>query len=368
MSPVKDHSCLDLVFKFPNGCTHWDRDLEHIKTKVMTHRSNHSCEIGVDASCYYEAAKTLLFVLDLFFCTGRMRKPFSKIELAICPDKTDGVPYVKLDAWAQLPVSEFHNIDHQLIISMVYTNADTVHNEDGIFVIKTSITTEGGKFVKSFVLGDSNRMVAEYVTPASAAWDFLAPRGDDTCWLSGPVLKYSENFPAPSIMIDAINTIFDEVEHQYEKWEKVCKVAAANASALAPATCVAGWTKIMTDEGEVEIRNLAGTIARAWNGQVYSVVTVEALNDDRPSKIITFNNHKQLFVTQDHVFIMSDGTTKTALELSFGDCLAAWTNPDGTADVVCVSEIQEGPVLGTVYHAIDTLQNKMMYNGIITVN
>ena len=39
-----------------------------------------------------------------------------------------------------------------------------------------------------------------------------------------------------------------------------------------------------------------------------------------------------------------------------------------SADVVSVSEIQEGPVLGKVYHVLDPLQHKAMYNGIITID
>lgn len=370
MSPVKDHTCLDLVFDFPGGCTHWGMDLDHIKTKVMTHRSNHSCEIGVDASCYYEAAKTLLNILNLFYLTNRLKNPFMQIRLTIAPENCSGVPFVKLLAISKLPNSVYKNIERDAFITMVYSNADTIKNENGIFVIKMGVMTPQLNFNKEHILGDSSTLMAEYIEPNSAAWKFLNPHSDDSCWVAGPVLKYSENFPAPSVMIGRINRLFEDLMEQYHIWERGLKEAseAADAGVMAPATCVAGWTKLMTDEGEKEIRQLAGNIVRAWNGQVYSVVTVEELNDDQPCVIVTFNNHKQLFVTRDHTFIMSDGTTKHASELSVNDCLAAWTNPAGQADVVAVSEIQEGPVLGNVYHVLDPLQHKAMYNGIITID
>lgn len=374
MSPVKDHTCLDLVFDFPHGCTHWDMDLDHIKTKVMTHRSNHSCEIGVDASCYYEAAKTLLSILNLFYISEIFRnpfsKPFSQIRLTISPENCSGVPFVKLLATSEFPESRYKNIKRAAIITMMYSNADTIKNEDGIFAIKVGLMTPEYNFKAERVLGDVNAFMAEYVEPNSPAWEFLNPRGDDHCWVAGPVLKYSENFPAPSVMIGHIKHVFAELSHQYDEWEIKLKEAcdAANADMIAPATCVAGWTKLMTDEGEKEIRQLAGNVVRAWNGQVYSVVTVEELDDDQPCLIITFNNNKQLFVSRDHTFIMSNGFTRLASELSVNDCLAAWVNPSGQADVVSVTEIQEGPVLGKVYHVLDPLQHKAMYNGIITVD
>jgi len=353
MSPNKVHSCLDLQFDFPGGCTHWNMDLDYIKTNVMTHRSNHSCEISVDASCYYEAAKTLLDLLNLFYLSGCLMDAFTRIHMVISPVNEEDVPYVSLVAYAKTN----DNTDRDVIISMMYSNAKSIKTEHGIFTIRVSVGNMDTNNLRHYTLGCDGVLMAEYIMQNTPAWALLDPHGDDGCWIAENILKYSENFPAPTIMINKIDHMFVKINNDYDRY-----IAETSGN------CVAGWTKVLTDEGEKEIRTLDGNVVKIWNGEVYSVSRVESFKNDQTCIIVSFNNGRQLFVTAEHTFIMATGEHKLAKDLKLGDCLAAWKRPDGTADVACVTELQVGPVLGVVYHVQDPLQHKAMYDGIITVN
>lgn len=132
--------------------------------------------------------------------------------------------------------------------------------------------------------------------------------------------------------------------------------------------CVAGWTKITTDQGDVEIRDVVGREVNVWNGETYSKVTPKITGTDQPTLIITFDNGEQLFCTLYHKFIMADGTRIEARYLKLGDQLGAWKCPDGTTNTAAVTEITQGPILDKVYCFTEPLRHAGMFNHIVTAN
>lgn len=132
--------------------------------------------------------------------------------------------------------------------------------------------------------------------------------------------------------------------------------------------CVAGWTRITTDKGEVEIRDVVDQEVNVWNGEVFSTVTPRVTGTNQECLIIGLAGYDPIFCTPYHKFITATGARVEAKDLNVGDVLAAWTTPQGTVENTMVSYISNGPILDKVYCFTEPLRHAGMFNGVITGN
>jgi len=128
---------------------------------------------------------------------------------------------------------------------------------------------------------------------------------------------------------------------------------------------VAGWTKLLTDIGEVEIRGVVGQPIKVWNGQVFSGVEVHKTKNTNPTVIMTFDNGSTLFCDPGHIFRLSSGGHEYARNVVPGTVLGSWNMPDGTIRSATLKEITTGPNI-ELFGFKEPFQNSAIFNGIYT--
>lgn len=91
--------------------------------------------------------------------------------------------------------------------------------------------------------------------------------------------------------------------------------------------CVTGDTKILTDKGYLEIKDLVGVQTNIWNGYEWSKVTPKITGYNQKMRHIKLSNGMELDCTNYHKFVMKDGSRVKAVDLQVGDKLAKWEYP-----------------------------------------
>lgn len=91
--------------------------------------------------------------------------------------------------------------------------------------------------------------------------------------------------------------------------------------------CVVGDTKILTDKGNIKIKNIINQEVNVWNGDEFSKVTPRITGENKDILDITLSNGMEVSCTHNHKFIMKDGVKKQASELIIGDELTKWEYP-----------------------------------------
>lgn len=113
--------------------------------------------------------------------------------------------------------------------------------------------------------------------------------------------------------------------------------------------CVAPETLVLTDTGYRKIKDIAGTVVNAWNGEKFSPSTVAKTGEGRRLLTIDFNNGASMDVTEQHKFYVKTGygsckvVEKQASELMPGDMLEKFDLP--------VVDDPEAPVFPHAYTA-----------------
>lgn len=128
---------------------------------------------------------------------------------------------------------------------------------------------------------------------------------------------------------------------------------------------VAGWTRVLTKKGEVEIRDLAESKepVSIWNGQVYTDVTITKSTDTRLTVIMEFDNGTMLFCSPSHIIKLSDGTRTRAAEVPPESAIAPWIMPDGSARVAILKGVTVGPS-AYLYGIDEPLQHTAILGGL----
>lgn len=92
--------------------------------------------------------------------------------------------------------------------------------------------------------------------------------------------------------------------------------------------CVTGDTEILTKEGYMTIRHLAGKVAEVWNGEEYSRVMVSKTSDSAPVSVVALSNGMKLTCTSEHKWAIDgvDGWVFTK-DLESGMQLKPWVYP-----------------------------------------
>lgn len=136
--------------------------------------------------------------------------------------------------------------------------------------------------------------------------------------------------------------------------------------------CVSGDTLITTDEGDIPIKDCVGKLTKIWNGYEWSFTTPKVTGHNLESLIITLDDGKKITCTKYHKFLMCTVERKEAKDLKPGDVLYPWYLPndvDGRAmESHCITNIEDGPVLETVYCLEEPIRHTFMANGIVVGN
>ena len=142
--------------------------------------------------------------------------------------------------------------------------------------------------------------------------------------------------------------------------------------------CVAGSTKILTDNGEIEIQTVNNTYVNVWNGLEFSNVLVRQTGENQELYRVTViyldaANDDILELSLDctayHKWYLSDGSEHRTLDLKFGDELLE-SNLPNTVNfryyrIVNVKKLDD---LHDTFCFTEPLRNMGMFNGILTGN
>ncbi|KAJ3371285.1 Ribonucleotide-diphosphate reductase (RNR), small subunit [Allomyces arbusculus] len=92
--------------------------------------------------------------------------------------------------------------------------------------------------------------------------------------------------------------------------------------------CVTGDTRILTNQGYVEISALVDKTIDVWNGETFSNVTVRKTGVDQDFIKVKLSNGMELCCTTGHKWLIQGKTDRVLTEkLSIGDVLEEWTYP-----------------------------------------
>jgi len=145
--------------------------------------------------------------------------------------------------------------------------------------------------------------------------------------------------------------------------------------------CVAPETRILTRDGEVPIKILCGKEVEVWNGDAWSLTTVQKTNDDAPLLTIivkdtevnaadgrVWHTTKQIDCTPYHKFILRDGSRVEALALRAGTSLVEWFDADGTEHIPHVISVNDFGRHDVTYCFNEPLKHAGVFNGILAGN
>lgn len=151
--------------------------------------------------------------------------------------------------------------------------------------------------------------------------------------------------------------------------------------------CVAGNTKILTDQGDVEIQTLAGQEIHVWNGKQWSKVMVLQTGQDQEMVKVTFSNGSELVCTPYHKFYVmtkklfdmdpapngdilqhKDVMTTEARHLMTGSMLVPWhlPNTDKQELGITVERVENVHERMDTYCFNEPLRHAGIFNGILT--
>jgi ribonucleotide reductase alpha subunit len=152
--------------------------------------------------------------------------------------------------------------------------------------------------------------------------------------------------------------------------------------------CVTGDTMILTDKGEIPIKDLAGKDVRVWNGREWSLTVPQQTGADQlvhlvvvreqkyvnaPDKPIDMvSNYRFLECTPYHKFILANGERVEAKTLTEGQELQPWVTPEGhrvESFIYCNGFGDESAErYADTYCFNEDIRHAGIFNGILTGN
>ncbi|RAV34906.1 ribonucleotide reductase N-terminal alpha domain-containing protein [Corynebacterium heidelbergense] len=120
--------------------------------------------------------------------------------------------------------------------------------------------------------------------------------------------------------------VFEDTVNRSHPMGHVARVQMSNL-------CVAPETKLLTDKGYFEIKDLAGQHVNAWNGQEFSRSYVAQTGENKPLLTVDFTNGASMDVTPYHKFYVKSGygnrkvVETQACDLKPGDMLEKFRLP-----------------------------------------
>lgn len=128
--------------------------------------------------------------------------------------------------------------------------------------------------------------------------------------------------------------------------------------------CVSGDTWVLTDSGEVHIRDLVGKEVNIWNGAEWSEVTPFSVGT-HPLYRVRLCDGSTLDCTANHKFVMSGGHRKMTSELLEGEMLEHFTMPEGEAPLRRVVSVTPVPP-GEAFCFDEPKNHTGTFNGVVT--
>ena len=159
-------------------------------------------------------------------------------------------------------------------------------------------------------------------------------------------------------------------------------VGVINSSNL----CVAPETKILTEDGEFEIKDLESKEVKVWNGQAWSqtkvvktgenqhVIGIDIIVSNLDKNGKTKLELKHIECTPYHKFLLesdlpiSEGPRIEAKDLERGTCLRTFSNPDGEVFEMIVQGIYDYGRKTDTYCFNEPQNHTGVFNGILTGN
>ena len=146
--------------------------------------------------------------------------------------------------------------------------------------------------------------------------------------------------------------------------------------------CVAPETLILTDQGEVAIRDVVGQQVRVWNGDAWSETTVVQTGVNQPLMKVVIRDaivgneyrYSTIECTPYHKFIMQYpvGEPLTyrvdAKDLTEGNILKCWIGPDGIIHNSLVVSVTQTGRTDDTYCFNEPINHAGVFNGILTGN
>ncbi len=138
--------------------------------------------------------------------------------------------------------------------------------------------------------------------------------------------------------------------------------------------CVVGETKILTEDGYEEIRNLADRKVKIWNGLEWSEVDVLKTGENQKIIKVMTKSGKILECTEYHKFYIQnkeEGEYETheirAMDLKLDMILSSWTDPT-TGETIedIISEIVDEGRIDDTYCFTEHKRHAGIFNGILT--
>jgi ribonucleotide reductase alpha subunit len=134
--------------------------------------------------------------------------------------------------------------------------------------------------------------------------------------------------------------------------------------------CVAPETKILTDQGDIEIQRLLGKKVNVWNGEEFSEVEVFKTGENQELIDVYTSDGCKLTCTKYHKFFIQKSSSIEIVrssDLSIGDTIIEWKNIDNTihSSVKIEKIVDEGRIDDT-YCFNESKRHCGIFNGIIT--
>lgn len=137
--------------------------------------------------------------------------------------------------------------------------------------------------------------------------------------------------------------------------------------------CVAGFTEILTDKGEIIIGHNEGRTVNVWNGHEYSEVTIMHTGSGktltRVEVACEHNNTRfgaYLDCTAEHKWYLKDGTETRTSELEVGQELLDLTTPDGFIRTYKITSIEVLEGVHETFCFTEPKRHLGVFNGILT--
>ncbi len=137
--------------------------------------------------------------------------------------------------------------------------------------------------------------------------------------------------------------------------------------------CVVGETKILTDQGEIEIEKIVNQKVNVWHGEGWSEVLIQKTGENQKIIKIFTKNGKMVECTEYHKFYIDEDNEKwneiRAKDLKIGMKLSSWTDPytkQIIQDEIC--GIMNEERISDTYCFTEPIRHTGIFNGILAGN
>lgn len=133
--------------------------------------------------------------------------------------------------------------------------------------------------------------------------------------------------------------------------------------------CVSGDTMVLTDRGEIQIREYENKEVNVWNGEQFSRVTIQKTGTGKDLVRVVLENGIYLDCTPEHHFYSYNhfGYKVCAGDLQPGDQLLTWSLPHTTGKIRHVIKcVKPGPRNTDTFCFTEPKRHMGVFNGILT--